>query len=82
MVKASLVKGSTTRTIGKRIAAWIATAGCGVMVYWNGGIYAAVVRIHHSGSVFIDVDDRWMVDVDECRIHRDTVRQIRSMIGV
>lgn len=77
MVKATL-NGSTTRTIGKQIAGWIATASVWVIARCNGqdvGLMAV------EGLTAV-LDGGIRVALSSLRIHRLTISQIRGIVGV
>ena len=85
MVKATLTgkRQTTTQALGAGIARWIMQAGCGVMLLIGGELVACeIVGILPSGQIAIHDEDRNPVELSACRIYRDTVRQIKSLIGL
>lgn len=85
MVKVSLTgkKQTTTQALGGTIARWIMQAGCGVMVLWRGELLAAtMIPSPHGSTIHVEMDNGETVNYEQCRIYRDTVRQIKSMIGL
>lgn len=86
MVKASLTgkKQTTTQALGAGVARWIMQAGCGVMVLIGGELVACTLAtvVGTGESVVCPVGSHKAHHLKECRIYRDTVRQIKSLIGL
>lgn len=86
MVKPSLTgkKQTTTQALGAGIARWIMQAGCGVMVLIGGELVACkLATVVGTGQLVVcPMDSHKAHPLDECRIYRDTVRQIKSLIGL
>lgn len=83
MVKSTLTgkRQTTTQALGGTIARWIMKAGCGVMVLIGGELVAVQVFGSVEYPALCDADGV-SVSMASCRIYRDTVRQIKSMIGL
>lgn len=90
MVKASLTgkRQTTTQALGAGIARWIMQAGCGVMVLIGGELVPASI-IESQGVLWVELVDsgltfnqQYELTCVKARIYRDTVRQIKSMIGL
>ncbi len=84
MVKATLTgkKQTTTQALGAGIARWIQRAGGYVMLLIDGELTACSVVIFGAGLAVEDTDTGGIWLLKDCRIYRDTVRQIKSMIGL
>ncbi len=85
MVKSSLVsaikKQSTTQTLGKFVAKWIIKSGCGVMILINGQLHAANI-VKWNDEPVVKLDNGSIELLDNCRIYRTTVKQIKTIIGI
>lgn len=91
MVKASLTgkRQTTTQALGAGIARWILKAGCGVMVLIGGELVPATLS-ESQGVLWVELDNGITFGqqfelsylAGKVRIYRDTVRQIKSMIGL
>ena len=86
MVKVSLSgkKQTTTQALSARIARWIFQAGCGVMILIGGELVACdIVQDIADGKLYcFEPSSNNYVILSACRIYRDTVRQIKSLIGI
>lgn len=85
MVKASLTgkKQTTTQALGAGVARWIMQAGCGVMVLIGGELISAeIVPPTSFQPPAVHLDNGVMVPLASCRIYRETIRQIKSLIGL
>lgn len=86
MVKATMTgrKQTTTQALGAGIARWIMQAGCGVMVLIGGELVACeIVQDEQTGTLLcLSIDDDTRYSLKCCRMHRETIAQIKSMIGL
>lgn len=89
MVKPTLSgkKQTTTQALGAGIARWIMQAGCGVMVLINkqevGIVGFEMVEVFPGSCVLMARSDLGgLFSLAKIRIYRDTVRQIKSLIGL
>jgi len=82
MVKVTLTgkRQTTTVAFGLGHAALVQNAKCGIMVRWNNGLYGAIVVVHHTGRILLQLDDNMIVECSECRVYRSTIAQIRAML--
>jgi len=90
MVKATMTgkKQTTTQALGAGIARWILKAGCGVMVLIGGELVPVSLK-ESQGVLWVELEgsgitfnQQYELSCVKCRIYRDTVRQIKSMIGI
>lgn len=74
-------KQTTTRALGATTARWIMQARCGVMAFVRGELSEITCVPSHGSSVAVLDDNGKPVPVSLCRIHRDTVQQIKQIIA-
>lgn len=91
MVKPTLTgkKQTTTQALGAGIARWIMQAGCGVMVLIGGELVPASLS-ESQGVLWVELENGVTFNqqfelsylAGKVRIYRDTVKQIKSLIGL
>ena len=85
MVKATLSgvkRQTTTQALGGGVAKWIMKANCGVMLLIQGELVACeIIKDAETGVLLVLTDESVRVSLKSCRIYRETVSQIKSLIS-